>query len=293
MATPIEFLGEPAARRNLQVWEWVKQSKVMAIGWTAMRVWLGIMWIQAGVAKLWGAENPGFLHNHGAAVAGFAGHGTPAYTWWGSFLHSFVVPNAGWIAILVAVGELAIGIALCLGLFTRIAAHRQPGAAVHLRDVRHSQRVRFLRTVRHRHPDHVADLELDRRRRPDRRLPPASPPRAWPAHPHPRTPQPGRGRNPHQHQARVTVRLPGKTPPMRPARRRPHRRIAQSSPLANGHLDDLAMSVAWHSVSQMPQARRGPNTADGSPPIPLPRFVSGPNQRMSTPFRRLSRSRCI
>src|SRR5258708_37858799 len=122
MATPIEFLGDPAARRNLQVWEWVKQSKVMAVGWTAMRVWLGIMWIQAGVAKLWGAENPGFLHNNGAAVAGFAGHGTPAYSWWGSFLHSFVVPNAGWIAILVAVGELAIGIALCLGLFTRIAA---------------------------------------------------------------------------------------------------------------------------------------------------------------------------
>ncbi len=122
MASSIEFLGEPTARTNLTVWEWLKQSKIMAIGWTAMRVWLGIMWIQAGVAKLWGAENPGFLHNNGAAVAGFAGHGTPAYTWWGSFLHSFVVPNAGWIAILVAAGELAIGIALCLGLFTRIAA---------------------------------------------------------------------------------------------------------------------------------------------------------------------------
>ena len=122
MATPIEFLGEPAARRNLQVWEWLKQSKVLAIGWTAMRVWLGIMWIQAGVAKLWGAENLGFLHNGGAAVAGFAGHGAPAYTWWGTFLHSFVVPNAGWIAVLVAVSELAIGIALCLGLFTRFAA---------------------------------------------------------------------------------------------------------------------------------------------------------------------------
>jgi thiosulfate dehydrogenase [quinone] large subunit len=122
MATPIEFLGDPAARRNLHVWEWVKQSKIMAIGWTAMRVWLGIMWIQAGVAKLWGDENAGFMHNNGAAVAGFASHGHPAYTWWGSFLNNFVVPNAGWIAILVAVGELAIGIGLCLGLFTRIAA---------------------------------------------------------------------------------------------------------------------------------------------------------------------------
>jgi thiosulfate dehydrogenase [quinone] large subunit len=122
MTTPVEYLGDPAARRNLAVWEQAKQSKILAIGWTAMRVWLGIMWIQAGAAKLWGAENPGFLHNSGAAVAGFAAHGTPAYTWWGSFLHNFVVPNAGWIAILVAVAEFTIGIALCLGLFTRIAA---------------------------------------------------------------------------------------------------------------------------------------------------------------------------
>jgi len=122
MTSPIDFLGEPAKRTNLQVWEWLKTSKIMAVGWTAMRVWLGAMWIQAGVAKLWGAENPAFLHNNGAGVAGFAGHGTPAYTWWGSFLHSFVVPNAGWIAILVAVAEFSIGVTLCLGLFTRIAA---------------------------------------------------------------------------------------------------------------------------------------------------------------------------
>jgi hypothetical protein len=37
-------------------------------------------------------------------------------------MHSFVVPNSGWIAILVAVAEFAIGVALTLGLFTRIAA---------------------------------------------------------------------------------------------------------------------------------------------------------------------------
>ena len=87
-----------------------------------MRVWLGIMWIEAGMAKLWGAENPAFLHNNGAGVAGFASHGVAAYSWWGTFLHSFVVPNAGWIAILVALCEFSIGVALSLGLFTRIAA---------------------------------------------------------------------------------------------------------------------------------------------------------------------------
>jgi thiosulfate dehydrogenase [quinone] large subunit len=87
-----------------------------------MRVWLGAMWIEAGVAKLWGAEASGFIHNNGAGVAGFASHGVAAYSWWGSFLHGFVVPNAGAIGILVAVGEFTIGVALCLGLFTRVAA---------------------------------------------------------------------------------------------------------------------------------------------------------------------------
>jgi thiosulfate dehydrogenase (quinone) large subunit len=115
-------IGEPAKRSNLQVWEALKASKLAALAWTAMRVWLGVMWIQAGSAKLWGAEAAGFLHNGGAGVAGFAAHGTPAYSWWGSFLHSFVVPNAGAIGVLVAVGEFAIGVALVAGLFTRIAA---------------------------------------------------------------------------------------------------------------------------------------------------------------------------
>jgi thiosulfate dehydrogenase [quinone] large subunit len=117
-----ELLGEPSARTAPKILTWARQSKVMALGWTAMRVWLGIMWLQAGTAKLWGAENSFFLHNGGAGVAGFAAHGVPAYSWWGTFLHSFVVPNAGWIAILVAFAEFSVGVCLALGLFTRIAA---------------------------------------------------------------------------------------------------------------------------------------------------------------------------
>ena len=122
MTNVTEVLGNPSQRTNPPVWDWLKESKVAAVVWLAMRVWLGIMWIQAGWAKLWGAENGAFLHHNGAGVAGFAAHGAPAYTWWGSFLHSFVVPNSGWIGILVAVAELAIGIALVLGIFTRLAA---------------------------------------------------------------------------------------------------------------------------------------------------------------------------
>jgi thiosulfate dehydrogenase (quinone) large subunit len=122
MKSPVALLSNPSERTTPGALKWLERSKIMAIGWTAMRVWLGVMWIQAGVAKLWGAENSAFLHNNGAGVAGFAAHGAPAYSWWGTFLHGFVVPNSGWIGILVAVGEFGIGIALVLGLFTRIAA---------------------------------------------------------------------------------------------------------------------------------------------------------------------------
>lgn len=122
MKNPMDLLANPSERSEPRAIQWLTTSKIAAVGWTAMRVWLGAMWIGAGVAKLWGAENPAFLHNGGAGVAGFAGHGVAAYSWWGSFLHSFVVPNSGWIGILVAVAEFSIGVGLCLGLFTRVAA---------------------------------------------------------------------------------------------------------------------------------------------------------------------------
>ncbi len=122
MNNALELFGEPAQRRASHTWQWLLSSKVMSIGWLAARVWLGVMWFQAGWAKVFGAENPAFMHHNGAGVAGFATNGVPAYSWWGSFLHTFVVPNAGWIAVLVAVGEVAIGTALVAGLFTRTAS---------------------------------------------------------------------------------------------------------------------------------------------------------------------------
>ena len=121
MENVIGLIGDPAKIETPRSLYWLQRSKSAALIWNAMRIWLGVMWLQAGIAKVWGAENPAFLHNRGAGVAGFAAHGVPAYSWWGSFLHSFVVPNAGWIAILVAFAELAIGAALALGFLTPLA----------------------------------------------------------------------------------------------------------------------------------------------------------------------------
>jgi thiosulfate dehydrogenase [quinone] large subunit len=122
MQSPIALLGEPTKRQVPRFVQELTTSKYAAVAFLAVRVWLGAMWAEAGWAKLFGAENGYFLHNNGAGVAGFAAHGVPAYTWWGSFMHSFVVPNSGWIGILIAFAEFAIGLGLIAGCFTRVAA---------------------------------------------------------------------------------------------------------------------------------------------------------------------------
>jgi hypothetical protein len=69
MTAVTAVIGEPAERTNLSVWEGLKNSKLAALAWTAMRVWLGVMWIQAGSAKLWGAEAARDRHRDPGHVA--------------------------------------------------------------------------------------------------------------------------------------------------------------------------------------------------------------------------------
>ena len=70
MENLLGIIGNPSKIRTPRVIQWLQQSKASALVWTAMRVWLGVMWIQAGVAKLWGAESQAFMHNGGAGVVG-------------------------------------------------------------------------------------------------------------------------------------------------------------------------------------------------------------------------------
>ncbi len=51
------IIGNPSKIQTPRVLQWLQKSRAAALVWTAMRVWLGVMWIQAGVAKLWGAES--------------------------------------------------------------------------------------------------------------------------------------------------------------------------------------------------------------------------------------------
>ncbi|MGB3682147.1 MAG: DoxX family protein [Rubrobacteraceae bacterium] len=96
--------------------------------WLVVRVYLGFLWLVAGIGKL---SEPGWIFGGaGDAVRGFA-QGAMAQTagehaqvtgWYASFLENVAIPLAPVFAFLVVFGEIAVGAALILGLFTGIAA---------------------------------------------------------------------------------------------------------------------------------------------------------------------------
>jgi thiosulfate dehydrogenase (quinone) large subunit len=120
-----------APNHNLRLADWLFRSSAASLIWLVVRVWLGYQWANAGYQKIWGSEKSAFWFGAGAGVKGFAtagvvgsstGKGGASYGWWAGFLHNFVIPNASWIAKFIALGELAIGIALILGFLTGFAA---------------------------------------------------------------------------------------------------------------------------------------------------------------------------
>ena len=120
------------ASGNLRAADWFYRSKAASVLWLVARLWLGYGWVNAGYQKLWGSEKAVFWNGGGAGGKGFAtagvagsaaGQGAGAsYGWWAAFLHDFVLPNASWIAKVVTLSELVIGLLLILGLFTGAAA---------------------------------------------------------------------------------------------------------------------------------------------------------------------------
>jgi thiosulfate dehydrogenase [quinone] large subunit len=98
--------------------------------WLVVRVYLGYLWLMAGWGKLTDPSGVWVGSKAGAAVAGFA-QGAMAQTggehpqvtgWYAAFLKNVVVPNAAVFSYLVTFGEILVGLALILGLFTGIAA---------------------------------------------------------------------------------------------------------------------------------------------------------------------------
>jgi thiosulfate dehydrogenase [quinone] large subunit len=100
-----------------------------AVLWLVLRVFLGYQWLTAGWHKL---EDPAWMTT-GEALKGFltraaalpAAPAKPpiAFDWYRSFLQLLIDAQAyTWFAKVVAVGEVVVGVALIIGLFTGIAA---------------------------------------------------------------------------------------------------------------------------------------------------------------------------
>jgi len=96
--------------------------------WLPIRVWLGWQWISASLHKF---ESPAWMQT-GAALKGFwagavaipaTGTAPIHYVWYRAFLQMMLSTNAYvWFAKLVPVGELLVGVAMILGIFTGFAA---------------------------------------------------------------------------------------------------------------------------------------------------------------------------
>ncbi|MEK7582803.1 MAG: DoxX family membrane protein [Patescibacteria group bacterium] len=100
----------------------------MAWLWLIVRLYVGWVWLMAGWEKI---GNPAWTGDQaGIALAGFVkgalaktvGEHPDVSGWYASFLQNFVASHTAFWSYLVAYGEVLVGIALILGLFTTLAA---------------------------------------------------------------------------------------------------------------------------------------------------------------------------
>jgi len=96
--------------------------------WLLVRLYVGYEWFMAGWEKL---GNPAWTGPQaGAAVKGFlmgalaktAGAHPDVSGWYASFLQNTALPHVVFFSHLVTYGEIVVGAALILGIFTGIAA---------------------------------------------------------------------------------------------------------------------------------------------------------------------------
>lgn len=118
----------------------IKQTKVIGLVWLLARLWLGYEWLTSGIEKVFGEGNAVWVGpKAGVAVTGFlngaiaksplaegfdpAKNPHPAVQqWYAELVQNVFLPNATLFSYLVAYGELLVGIALILGIFTHFAA---------------------------------------------------------------------------------------------------------------------------------------------------------------------------
>ncbi|GIW25179.1 DoxX family membrane protein [Meiothermus sp.] len=98
--------------------------------WLVLRVYLGWHWLEAGWGKLTNPAGVWVGDKAGTAVGGFLERALSKTTgdhpdvtgWYAWFIQNVALPNKVLFSYLVTFGEIMVGIALILGIFTGLAA---------------------------------------------------------------------------------------------------------------------------------------------------------------------------
>ncbi|WP_407272963.1 DoxX family protein [Radiobacillus sp. PE A8.2] len=100
--------------------ELLRKNNVVAGILAVLRIYIGYEWITGGWGKITGGgfDATGFIQG---AIGNATGEHPAVQGWWAAFLETFALPNADIFTYLVMYGELLVGIALILGLFTNFA----------------------------------------------------------------------------------------------------------------------------------------------------------------------------
>ena len=95
-------------------------------GMVWVRVLVGAVWLNGAIEKL---LNPEFPQQFATSLkaGGFVSQAPPFF---GAFMQATVVPNAELFAQLMRAGELALGVALILGLLTNLVAVGSAGLSI-------------------------------------------------------------------------------------------------------------------------------------------------------------------
>lgn len=108
--------------------KFIFESTASAWLWLMARLYVGTVWLLAGWEKI---KNSAWVGGDaGKALSGFikgalsktGGAHPDVQSWYAFFLEHFILPNTAIWSYVIAYGELLVGIALILGLFTITAA---------------------------------------------------------------------------------------------------------------------------------------------------------------------------